>query len=214
MKRMILSAGALALLVCMGLGQDKEISVQTVTERMQKRYDKIESATASFTQKVKFGFSQIEQEFTGTIAMKKPNKYRIESEHQTVVTDGSTVWAYSPVNKQVVIDRYKENQNSVSPEKFLVNLPSNYYVTLLGRERDKGVSLIILKLVPKDDRSFVKTVKVWVEDGAWIVHRISILDANETETTYHLSNLQVDTKINDSRFTFSPPAGTETVDLR
>ncbi len=214
MNRIALSVAAAVLCTMIAIGQEKEISVKDVTDRMQKRYDKIESATASFTQKVKFGFSQIEQQFSGTIAMKKPSKYRIESEHQTIVTDGSSVWAYSPVNNQVVIDRYKENQNSVSPERFLINLPSNYYVTMLGREREKDIALIVLKLVPKDDRSFVKTVKVWVENATWIVHRISILDANETETTYHLSNFQINTKINDSRFAFTPPAGTEIVDLR
>ncbi len=213
MNRRVLSA-VLTLWTFTAVGQEKEITAQDVTDRMQKRYDKIENATASFTQKVKFGFSQIEQQFNGTIVMKKPNKYRIESEHQTIVTDGSTVWAYSPVNRQVVIDRYKENQNSVSPEKFLINLPTHYYVTLLGKERDKENLLLVLKLVPKDDRSFVKTVKVWVVDGTWVVHRISILDANETETTYHLSNFQINTKINDGRFVFTPPAGTEIVDLR
>jgi len=214
MRHSIVSFATLAICGFLAFGQEKEMSVQDVTDRMQKRFEKIENATASFTQKVKFGFSQIEQQFSGTIAMKKPGKYRIESEHQTIVTDGQTVWAYSPVNRQVVIDRYRENQNSVSPERFLINLPENYFVTLLGRERDKGIALIVLKLVPKDDRSFVNSVKVWVEDGTWIVHRISILDANETETTYHLSDFQINTKINDSRFAFTPPAGTEIVDLR
>lgn len=196
------------------LAQSKELSVAEITDRMQKRYERIDNAVADFTQIVQFGFSKIEHQFSGVVTMKKPNKYRIESEHQTIVTDGATVWAYSPVNNQVVIDRYKENQNSVSPERFFVNLPSNFYVTIVGREKDKDANLHILKLVPKDDRSFIKTVRIWIEDRSWNVRKVSILDSNETETTYVLSNLQLNSKMNDNRFTFVPPPETEIVDLR
>lgn len=201
-----------AMFVLSSQAQPKEISVSELTERMQKRFEKIMDATADFTQTVRFGFSKIEQQFSGVVSMKKPNKYRIESENQTVVTDGSTVWAFSPVNNQVVIDRYKENQNSVSPERFLVNLPSNYYVTIIGREKDSKQYNV--KLVPKDDRSFIKNVRLWVEDGTWNVKKVVILDSNETETTYLISNLQTNTKIGNNRFTFVASPGTEIVDLR
>lgn len=189
-------------------------SIAEVTERMERRYKMIDNVTARFSQDVKFGFSQIEQNFTGTLIMKKPNKYRLESEHQTLVTDGQTVWAYSPVNKQVVIDTYKENQNSISPDQFLLNLPANYYATVLGTEPGSPARLVLLKLVPKDDRSFIKSVKLWVDEQSWVVRKILIADVNETETTYTIENLKLNTPINDTTFTFSPPPGTEVVDLR
>ena len=204
----------LLVLATIVVGQQKEPTVQEITERMQRRQEMIDDATAEFTQHVKFGFSKIEQTFDGTLRMKKPNKYRIESEYQTLVTDGSTVWAYSPVNNQVLIDRYKENQNSISPEKFLLNIPSAYYATLLGRDRLGDLQTLTLKLVPKDDRSFVKSVKVWVEDGTWIVQKVSIVDVNETETTYTIKNIKLNTNIKETMFTFTAPSGTEVVDLR
>ena len=140
----------------------QQLSMNQVTENMQRRYEMIDNVVAGFSQQVKLGFSNIEQRFIGTLTMKKPKMYRVESEHQTLVTDGSTVWAYSPANKQVVIDKYKENQNSISPDQFLLNLPSEYYSTLLGRESEGTRSLLTVKLVPKDDRSFIRSVKLWV----------------------------------------------------
>jgi len=196
------------------LQTQQQPSIAEVTERMERRYQMIDNVTARFTQDVKFGFSQIEQNFTGTLIMKKPNKYRLESEHQTLVTDGRTVWAYSPVNKQVVIDTYKENQNSISPDQFLLNLPANYYATILGTEPGPPARKVLLKLVPKDDRSFIKSVKLWVDEQSWVVRKILIADVNETETTYTIENLKLNTPINDTTFTFSPPPGTEVVDLR
>src|SRR5512141_3257524 len=100
------------------MGQPKEYTVKEITDRLQKKYESIQDATARFTQHVKFGFSKIEQNFSGTLRMKRPNKYRVETDYQTLVTDGATVWSYSPVNKQVLIDRYKETSDSFAPEQF------------------------------------------------------------------------------------------------
>lgn len=192
----------------------QQLSIEELTANMQKRYLTIDNVVAKFTQQVKFGFSKIEQRFDGTLTMKKPKMYRIESEHQTLATNGSTVWAYSPVNKQVVIDRYKENQNSISPDLFLLKIPSDYYSTLLGKETGAAKTLWTVKLVPKDDRSFIRSVKLWIADGTWDVQKIMIVDVNETETTYAIDRLSVNTVINDTVFAFSPPSGTEIVDLR
>jgi len=190
------------------------LDVKDVTEKIQRRYETIEDATARFSQHVKFGYSKIEQNFSGTLVMKKPNRYRIESEHQTLVTDGTTVWSYSPMNKQVIVDRYKENQNSLSPEHFLLNLPSNYYTSILGREQADGGSLVVLRLLPKDDQSFVKSMKVWVEEGTWVVRKVELVDVNDTQTVYTVQDVKLNTNVKESAFAFSPPSGTEVVDLR
>ena len=196
------------------LGRQQDLTVKEVTGKLQQKYESIQDATARFTEHVKYGYSQIEQNFAGTLTMKKPNKYRVESEQQTYVTDGATVWAYSPANKQVLIDHYKEDQNTLSPDQFLLHLPANYYATLLGRERSGDARLVTLKLVPKDDQSFVKSVKVTIDEGSWIVRKVEIVDVNDTEKTYTVQDVKVNTHVKDSLFTFTPPPGTEVVDLR
>ena len=195
-------------------GQQREYSVKEITDRLQKRYDSLQDVTARFTQHVKFGFSKIEQNFSGTLRMKRPNKYRVETEYQTLVTDGTTVWSYSPANKQVLIDRYKETPESFAPEQFLLNLPSNYFASLLQQEKGAEGNLIGLKLVPKDDQSFIKSMKVWVEEGAWVVRKVEMLDVNDTEKTYNVQEIKINAGLKDGTFAFTAPAGTEVVDLR
>jgi len=72
----------------------------------------------------------------------------------------------------------------------------------------------VLKLVPKDDRAFVRSVKVWVDGEQWSARRILIVDVNDTETTYTIRDLKLNTNVSLKTFTFVPPAGTEVVDLR
>ena len=196
------------------VGQPKEYTVKEITDRMQKKYDSIQDATARFTQHVKFGFSKIEQDFSGTLKMKKPHKYRVETEYQTLVTDGVTVWSYSPVNKQMLIDKYKETGDSFTPEQFLLNLPSNYFATIVQPEQGADRSLITLKLVPKDDQSFIKSMKVWVDEGSWLVKKVEMLDVNDTEKIYTVQDIKINAGLKENTFTFTPPQGTEVVDLR
>ena len=212
MRKTVLAV-VLMLTAC-ARAQEPSLTVKEVTDRLQSRSAMIDDATAAFEQHVKFGYSNIEQTFKGTLTMKKPKSFRIETEQQTLVTDGTTVWAYTPANNQVLIDKYKENENSLSPEQFLLNLPSAYYVSLLGMEKPLGSAQYILKLVPKDDRSFVRSVKIWVESGSWNVRRILIVDVNDTETSYLINDIRLNTNVNTRTFTFAPPSGTEVVDLR
>jgi chaperone LolA len=215
MRMKIIFAAALAIFfVLETTAQEKELTVKQVTEQLHYRYEMIDDAVVQFEQHVKFGFSNIEQNFSGKLKMKKPKHYRIESEHQTIVTDGTTVWAYAKANNQVIVDKYKENSNSISPEQFMLNLPANYYTSLLGYEKQSTGNIVLLKLVPKDDRSFVKSVKISVEENGWMVRKIMILDVNETETTYTVKDIKLNTNIKDKIFTFETPEGAETVDLR
>ncbi|MFZ1977264.1 MAG: hypothetical protein WAV76_04860, partial [Bacteroidota bacterium] len=64
-----------AILSYMGaisFAQDAEITTKQVTDHIQRRYEMIDDAVAQFEQHVKFGFSNIEQTFVGTLTMKKP----------------------------------------------------------------------------------------------------------------------------------------------
>jgi outer membrane lipoprotein carrier protein len=209
---------AIVLILCCllstTLARQKEVSAREITERLQRRYDTMQDASVKFSQVVRFGFSKLEQSSAGTFLMKRPNKYRIELGHQTIVTNGSVVWSYAPANKQVLIDRYKENLNSLSPDQFLLNLPSRYSATLLGKEPLGRGQTYTLKLIPKDDQSFVKSIKVWVEDSSWVVRRVQIVDVNDTETLYTIHEIKLNTQVSDALFSFTPPPGTEVVDLR
>lgn len=193
--------------------QSGEPTLKEITDKLQQRYEKINDAVIKFDKHVKLGFSSIEQDFNGTLYMRKPNKYRLEVEDQILVTDGITVWAYTSTNNQVIIDKYKENSNVISPEQFMLNLPQNYYVSIIGSQKSKGET-IQLKLIPKDDRSFVKSVKLYIEKSNWMIRKIVILDMNETETTYVIQNMEINKDISLKTFTFELPSDAEVVDIR
>ena len=189
-------------------------SAKDVLKKLQKRYETINDATVEFHQSTKFSLSKAEQISEGTVYMKKGAKYRVETEQRTFVTDGETVWTYSPVTNQVLIDHFEETPRSFSPEKFLLKAPTDYSATFLRKEESSSGVSFVLKLVPKSDDSFIQSMRLWVQDKTWLIRKVEMLDQNETETTYEVRDIVINSGIDDKRFRFDVPAGAEVVDLR
>src|SRR5260221_9487978 len=118
-----------ALLLILGAGAlraEAAGDAVDILEKMRNKYDSIHDAKLTFTRHVVFGVTQSKQDFSGTLWMKKGNRYRIELEDQTIVTDGISAWNFSRINNQVLIDAYKEDTLNFSPDRMLVNVPENY----------------------------------------------------------------------------------------
>lgn len=185
-----------------------------ILKRLEKKYDSVHDVKVSFSQHVRFGVTEAEQSFSGTLVMRKGNKYRIELEEQTIVTDGKTVWSYSKYNHQVVIDNYKEDPNSFSPDKVLVNVPDRYGAAILGKEKLANQETTIVKLNPKDSKSTVQWMKLWVDDDESLMRKVQVLDVSDNLTTYVVDSIALNTGVKESQFRFDPPGGVEVIDLR
>ena len=57
-------------------------------------------------------------------------------------------------------------------------------------------------------------MKIWVQEGEWIIRKAELLDLHGKRTTYQVHSIKTNTGVPDARFTFQAPAGAETVDLR
>lgn len=189
------------------------ITAKEIIEKVQSRYDDLSDAVIVFTQTVRFKLSKVEQQTRGTLYFKKSNKYRIESENRTVVTDGRTSWSFNGQTNQVVIDDYKQEAHSMSPEQLLVKYPQNYYSTLVGEEKVGGDNCYVLKLTPKEDNTFTSALKIWVS-SKWLIRKVEVTDINGAQTTYVIDRIDIDKGIADSRFEFKVPAAADVIDLR
>ena len=202
-----------AILAALPLMIALAIDAREIIENVQERYEDMTDASLTFTQSVRFKVSKAEQTVKGTLLFKKPNKYRIETEERTVVTDGKTSWAWSPRNRQVVIDSYKEETHSFSPEQLLLSYPQNYYSTLVGEEKIGGQSAYVLKLTPKEDNAFATAMKIWVSKD-WLIRKVEVSDVNGAVTTYVIEKISIDQKLSDAKFVYQVPDKAEVIDLR
>ncbi len=189
-------------------------TAEEVLERVRDRYDDISDARIYFTQLVTMSIAGIEQKVSGTLYLKKSNRYRLELPERTVVTDGKTVWSYSVPNKQVLIDRFKLTPGSLTPEQILTGAPEDFTSTLLEPERIGDSNALVVKLIPRSDASLIQSLKLWVDDQSWLIRKVELIDVNEKKTEYLVRDIKTNAGLPDSLFTYRIPAGVETVDLR
>jgi chaperone LolA len=187
-------------------------SAKEILKHVREKYESISDATLQFSQDV--ALSKIKQKQRGTLFLKKENKYRLELERQTIVTDGFTVWSYSPLNNQVLIDNYRNDKKTLSPENILAAAPEDYFATLLGEEKLGTMDVFALKLVPKKDDGILQSLKLWVDDSDWLIRKAEIVDFNEKSTTYTVEKIELNVGLDDVRFVYQIPADVEVVDLR
>lgn len=211
MKKII--AFVLMLLLLVPVLWALSIDAKDIIENVRDRYDDIDDAVITFSRMTSFKVSKTEQSVRGKLYFKKKNKYRIETDDRIIVTDGVTSWSYDPVNRQVMIDKYKEEAHSLSPEKLLFNYPDDFYSTLVGEQKYDGMDTYVLKLTPKEDNSFAASLKIWI-DTDWLIRKVRLTDINGTVTEYAIHNVVINKGIPDSRFRFRAPEGSEEIDLR
>lgn len=187
---------------------------QALLSRLERKYDGMRDATLTFRQDVRYGVTKAEQSFQGKLLIKKKNRYRIELEDQTIVTNGRVVWSYTKSNQQVIVDNYKDDPRAYTPDKVLVNLPDRYTATVLGKDRLQNRSVTVLKLIPKERKSNFSWMKLWVDESDELMRQVQILDMSENLTTYVIDTLRINSGLADSQFEYQPPPGVEVIDLR
>ncbi len=209
MKLIILNLIA-AVFLFININTTYSQDAQEVIKNVQSVYKGIKDAKATFSLSEKV--SGKSSSTSGTMYIQKEKKYKIKTKTFTLVTDGVTTWSYSPSKKQVVIDNYKEDGNSFSPNKFLFNYPENFYSDLTGEEKVGNDNCYVLKLTPRT-KGMIKSAKVWVDKEQYLIRKITISSSGSTKT-YTLKSITLDAGISSSEFSFSPPAGVEVIDLR
>ncbi len=190
----------------------QQLSPGEVLENVRTKYSHMNDVSADFIQSVKLRYKQSGQKTAGNIQLKKGNRYRIETDQQTIVTDGKKVWMYTPSTKQLLVDVFKPNRQQFSPDKFLTGLPKDFIASKL----DTANGLLILTLEPAKTAavsSMMTGVKVWVNKDLWLVEKIEYSDKNGTATSITLSNIRFNKGIADTSFRFEITPDMKVVDV-
>jgi len=214
MTRAARGVALFALVAVLMMPESAAETPQEILERVRKKFETVKDAELTFSQRTRFALSKLEQNASGTLSMKKEHKYRIETEEQTIVTDGATVWSYSVPNKQVLIDVFKMNERAMSPERILAGAPGDFTASVVGREKLGRFETVVLKLVPVAEQSLASAIRLWVDTSEALIRKAEVSDVNGKETTYTVGAYKLNTGMSDTRFTFSIPDGVEAVDLR
>lgn len=189
--------------------------VKDIIENVQETYDEITDLSASFEKVETFKLTGTKNKTIGKLYIKNGTKYRFESEDQTIVTDGKSVWTYNGLTNQLIIDRLRKNSGALLPRDMLYKYPREYYSTLLRTEKKSGKDVYVIKLDPQEGvHGFVKSMKIWVEEDSWLVHKIETTDLNGNASLFLISKINTRKKLPEDLFLYKAGKGMKVVDMR
>jgi outer membrane lipoprotein carrier protein len=156
----------------------------------------------------------------GTVYLKRGGKLRWEYADPTpqqIVSDGKTLWIYTPALSQV--------NTGAAPEALAG--PAGSFLTGLGRvrehfavrflnpaePRDKDGN-VVLDLTPKQPLPTMARLVLSADPRTWEVRKAVVYDQFENTVTMLFRKTTVNSGLPDSLFTFVAPKGVSTVPLR
>lgn len=192
--------------------------VNEVVDKVDATCSRVQDLSAQFHQTATNRSLGQVQEASGVLLMKRPGKMRWEYEKpeaRLFVTDGKTLWAYSPTDKQVVIQEVGEAFSSRVPLSFLAGecqLRREFIITAAENAATRGsTSFMILDLKPKHPEAGIARVLLEVNLRTYTVEKTTVFDAAGNATVIALTNLKLNTGVSDGQFQFTPPAGVTVV---
>jgi outer membrane lipoprotein carrier protein len=185
-----------------------------LTDRIQKRYDTLQSFRGFFLQKLTNASSHEVQERLGNIAFVRPRFIRWETtspENELLIIGKDTVWEYFPEEETVYRYSVEQVLSSKTMIRFLsgeANLKDDFTVTDLGMDGE----FRHLKLIPKEPEPNLVEGEVWVRPGQDMLEKIRLVDFFGNVNELELTGLELDVPVDQKEFELVPPKGTEVIE--
>ena len=181
----------------------------TPQQALSSRLDKVNAFSANFTQKVTSPDGEVLVNGTGDLSIKRPNLFRWKTktpDESLLVSDGKTVWYYSPFVEQVTAMWLKDATEQTPFVLLTRNSASDWSKYNVAQLVDT------FTLTPKDKTSSMDKFVVTVSKTG-DVRNFSVVETDGQRSQYVLSDFKR-TIPAASLFTFTPPKGVELDDQR
>lgn len=189
--------------------------VDEIIENVQDAYEDMDYLSAVFKQVNTFKLTNSVSEITGKIYVAGGEKYRFESDEQTIATDGKTIWAFNRRTNQLLIDHAEKNASALLPRDLLFKYPQKYYATLLREDKFAGKPVFVIKMDPKEDvHGYIKSMKLWIDKNEWHILKIETSDMNDNTTIFEITEMDTKSKLSGHLFSIEPAENVEVVDRR
>lgn len=178
--------------------------------RMQVFLSQVHSLKADFTQVVLDANLHEIRQSTGTLAIKRPNRFRWDyaaPNKEIIDADGLRVWIYDMELQQVTV-KPLTGTLAASPAVLLAgsnDVQKNFAVTDLGTKN----GLAWVGITPKISDTDFDSVRLGFRGDLVAVMELKDALGNLTRITF--SHIQVNPALPDSLFKFTPPPGADVI---
>lgn len=180
-------------------------------QRLQTFYEQTRALHADFKQRVLGPEGEVQERSRGEVWIKRPDRFRWDYQdpyRQTIVANGETVKFYDPEMEQVTVREYAAGMGH-TPSRVLAgsgDLEKHFHVR--GEEGGEGLAWILLEPRKPGEAGF-KRARIGLSGSPVRVRRLEFTDAFGNRTRIRFSNIRLNPSLDEQRFHFQPPSGTD-----
>ncbi len=176
---------------------------------IERHYNEARTLSVDFTQRYSAGGRTRTE--SGTLLLRKPARMRwayTQPSGKLFVSDGKTLWFYSPDANRVEYGPLRESDDLRTPLAFLLGRLD------FGKQfrdvRREGAELVA---IPKSAQAPYREVRFTArEDGT--IERLRVTGQDATVMEFVFANERRNVAADEALFRFTPPAGAEMVELK
>src|SRR5690606_1224561 len=198
----------------LNVGHNRAVPLMESTDMTGDGRDRLLSRAQTLTG----GFSQMTlsanganlQETTGTLALKRPGKFRWHTDpplEQLLISDGEKIWLYDPDLEQVTIQQM-DQRLSHTPALLLSGDVSKLQESF-DIELTDGGSVVDFTLTPREADSMFDSLRVSFNDG--LINDMQMSDPVGQRTNILFHNVQLNAPLDDAQFSFEVPEGVDVI---
>lgn len=210
---------ALAVLVAPAVGQTPPgaapLTAAELVARVQARYDTIHDFEGEFMQTYEGGVLRTKSSERGTVVIKRPGRMRwvyTAPERKEFVSNGTKVYAYFPVDKQVIVSPMPTGSDT-TPALFLTGQAH------LVRDFDASSMtipgaapwLVGVKLVAKRPDPDFEWLAIGVDPKTYQIQFMAALDRQGGRSSFQFAKLKENVRPSDTVFEFRIPKGVDVI---
>jgi outer membrane lipoprotein carrier protein len=216
----ILAILAAVVLVAPAAGAPATLTLEEVVRGLEQAYGRMTDLTAQFRQNSFNKSLNTTIPAQGAVYLKLGGKLRwdySEPTRQEIVSDGKTLWVYTP----------SLNQVNTGPAPEALAGPAGSFLAGLGRLREHFQARllnpaqptdadghVVLDLTPRQPLPTLARLILSLEPRGWEIRKAVVYDQFENTVTMQFTRVAINTGLSDRLFTFVPPPGVATVPLR
>lgn len=214
-RRIVISLCALPLLFCNATAQNIT-GVDGGYEALDRFLKGLQSLQADFVQTVQDSHDQVVDKSSGTLAIKRPGKFRwdyAKPHAQVIVSDGARIWLYDPELEQVTIRNVDQTLNG-TPAVLLSGDSRAGQDTLRNSFEVEHVEqrdgMTVINLSPKRADTDFKLVQLALKGDQLVA--MSLTDKLAQTTLLQFTKFKRNASLSDATFKFTAPKGVDVID--
>ena len=225
-KTLLQGIGIFLLLALILLDAAFAIDVEEIARNFRQKYENVKNFRANFEQTTIV--ADRKRIARGKLSFQKPNLLRQEYSNPTnpedmtqlIVSDGKTLWSYTPLINQITKQELVQDESSMELlpgfGRSLENVDKNYSLSLVVDELAEKSGAHVVELIPRgqvmDSNTMFDILRVWIRDEDSVPIQFMYKDQkNETIFVLSFKDVRINEDLDESVFKFEPPKGVQII---